>query len=137
LWFDKLTKVDDHKEFFEQIENSIKNELLSLFLQEIGYKKNEFGLSKFLKDSLIINGFVPFLTALSLYHDQRDWIEKSLKWLIKLAPEENTIIKTWKNLGMKVNSAEESQAFTELYNNYCLEKKCMNCQIGIDILKKP
>jgi hypothetical protein len=137
IWFDQLTKADDHFEFFENVNSSIKHELLSSFLQELGYKKNDFGLSKFLKDSLVINVFAPFLTALSLHHDQREWIEKSLKWLSKLAPEENTITKTWKNLGMKVHSAEESQAFTELYNNYCLEKKCMNCQIGIDILKNP
>jgi len=134
-WFQLLTEAEDSQDFFSHIEKSSKSDLLSTFLLENGYEKYDFSISKFLRENLIVNVFTPFLTALSLHQNQKEQIEKAMDWLNKLGPEENVISRSWKNMGMVIHSAGESQAFTELYNNYCQKRKCMNCQIGISIIK--
>ena len=44
-----------------------------------------------------------------------------------LKPEKNSIIKQWKNLGAKIKSALDSQAFLYLYKNWCSQKRCLEC----------
>ena len=36
---------------------------------------------------------------------------------------------------IKLDSAAKSQSLIHLYNEYCSQKKCLNCDIGIQILK--
>jgi hypothetical protein len=50
-------------------------------------------------------------------------------------PEENTITKSWKSIGLTMNSAQETQASIELYTNFCTYKKCLQCHIGNFLLK--
>jgi len=39
-------------------------------------------------------------------------------------------------LGLSIKTAFDSQASIELYNNYCTQKRCLKCNVGIEILKK-
>jgi len=50
-------------------------------------------------------------------------------------PEKNSIIKNWKDLGMKPENAYQSQALLELKNEYCNAKRCLECGIGSKILR--
>ena len=55
--------------------------------------------------------------------------------LQQLPAEQNKITKEWNELGLKVKNAFDSQAVIELYNNFCQKRQCLNCSIGISILK--
>jgi hypothetical protein len=55
--------------------------------------------------------------------------------LEQLPSEENSIIKKWQKLGVESRSAFESQALIQLKNKYCEQKKCLNCQIGVKLVK--
>lgn len=50
--------------------------------------------------------------------------------------ESNHIIKSWKEAGLTLKSAYDSQAFLALTKQMCIKKKCLICAIGKSILNK-
>ncbi len=87
-------------------------------------------------DILLINTVIPFLFAFSIKKDMPEILERAYGLLEKIAPEQNSIIKRWKDLGVNAESAYETQALLELKKQYCEEKKCLQCGIGFRLLSK-
>ena len=56
--------------------------------------------------------------------------------LENLPSENNAILQHFKNAGVNIKTAFNSQALLQLKKKYCNEKKCLNCAIGIKILKQ-
>ncbi len=52
----------------------------------------------------------------------------------KIKFEQNSITKGFLNLGLRFNSSKASQSLIHLYNNYCLQNNCLNCEIGNKLL---
>ncbi|MEJ5996353.1 DUF2851 family protein [Pedobacter sp. Du54] len=86
--------------------------------------------------NILINTISLFLFAYGKYIDQQALIDRALALLEYLPSEHNVIIKQYCDAGVKVNTAFISQALLQLKKNYCNEKKCLNCGIGIKILNK-
>ncbi|MFL9484927.1 DUF2851 family protein [Chitinophagaceae bacterium LWZ2-11] len=86
-------------------------------------------------NNIIINTVAPVLFAYGLYNKDEKYKEKAIEWLTQIKYENNTIIKSWKDLGQKSKTAFDSQAFLELTNNYCEKKGCLDCAVGVKILK--
>ena len=61
--------------------------------------------------------------------------DKALALLESLKPEKNSIIDGWKNLGVKPESAAQTQALLQLKNEYCNQKRCLECSVGAAILR--
>lgn len=87
-------------------------------------------------ENILINTVVPLLVAYGKTHDQQNYVDQAIAVLQSLPPEENAIIQEWSDLGMKAENAFDSQAFIELFNNFCTKKKCLECNIGINILER-
>lgn len=127
----------------ENIQSLIK--LLNVQVSEYWQNHFEFGkdsspLKKTLglksAHSIIINAIVPILFAYANYSCKEELKEKAIEFLEHIEPEKNNIINNWMDLGIKPRSALESQALLELKNEYCSQKKCLNCSIGNAILKQ-
>ena len=86
-------------------------------------------------DILLLNTVALFLFSYGKQHQQQYYISRSLKLLENLPAEKNNIIADFVNLGVKIDTAFESQALLELKNNYCNYKKCLQCGVGNKILK--
>lgn len=86
-------------------------------------------------DILLLNTVALFLFSYGKQHQQQYYISRSLKLLENLPAEKNNIIADFVNLGVKIETAFESQALLELKNNYCNYKKCLQCGVGNKILK--
>lgn len=86
-------------------------------------------------DTLLINAIVPLLFAYGKYMDQQQYIEKGLGLLEALPAEQNAITKTYRKSGMLLANALESQGVLELKKNYCDQKHCLRCGIGISLLR--
>jgi hypothetical protein len=86
--------------------------------------------------NIIINTVAPLLFAYSLYHKKEDLKEKAVSWLQQTAPESNGITKGFLNLSITSTSAFESQALIELKNEYCNERRCLDCAVGNALLKR-
>ena len=91
-------------------------------------------ITKSMIDRIIINVLIPMKFV---YSKERgvNASEELIEWLRKLPAEKNSIIDGYVNLGLKPTNAFESQAYLELKKHFCNEKKCLNCAIGLQILK--
>tara|TARA_R110001592_G_scaffold58067_6_gene176306 strand:+ start:1169 stop:2446 length:1278 start_codon:yes stop_codon:yes gene_type:complete len=87
-------------------------------------------------NNIIINVVIPVTFVYGKTINDEEIVSKSLNWLEELKAENNSIITNWKALNINPNNALQSQALIELKNNYCSEKKCLNCSIGNKLLKQ-
>ena len=55
--------------------------------------------------------------------------------ITEIAKEDNSIITNFNKIGVDVASAKDSQASLQLYRNYCSKNKCLQCAIGVSLLK--
>lgn len=85
--------------------------------------------------TLIINVIVPFLFALDKNGKRGSADSRAYEILLQLKAESNQIIKNWGLHGIRAHNAMESQALLQLYNVYCKQKRCLDCQIGADLMK--
>jgi len=83
---------------------------------------------------LCINVVAPTLTAYSKYIDNQQYQDKALELLSSLKAENNKITREMSEVGFKNESAHDSQALIELFNNYCLKKRCLSCNVGANII---
>ena len=96
-------------------------------------QKEKF-LTKSFIDLIIINTIVPvkFAYAKSLgIDDSEQWIEL----LTQLKPEKNSIIEKFAFFKTEAENAFQSQALLQLKNEYCNAKRCLQCAVGLELLK--
>jgi hypothetical protein len=85
-------------------------------------------------DNILINTVVPLLAAYSQWKDDHHYLERAIRILHEISPEQNAITKLWSEPGMKSKSAFDSQALIELYSSYCQKRRCLECKIGSSLL---
>ncbi len=85
--------------------------------------------------NILINTVAPLLVAYGKQKDEQMFIDRAVELLQQLPAEQNKITRTWGSLGLKVKTAFDSQSLIELYNNFCQKRQCLNCAVGISILK--
>lgn len=95
---------------------------------------SEKEISDELIDRLIINVILP-LKFVYAKHRATDVSDELLEGLRNLSVEKNTVIQEFSKLGLNAENAFESQAYLELKKHFCNEKKCLNCALGLQILK--
>lgn len=90
--------------------------------------------------TIIINAIIPFLFAYGSRMCMQEYKERALFFLEHIPSEHNTIIQEWDGLGIQSRSAYRSQALIQLHNEYCKQKRCLQCVFGhvyfTHILKK-
>lgn len=124
-FFEKLFTVtastywENHYVFDEESNNSIKK------------------VGKATIYSILINAIVPLKFAYANYTGQEDEKENILQLLLAIPHEKNAILTKMMEAELHSKNALESQAILELYQSYCLHKKCLQCMIGKKILTKP
>ncbi len=102
------------------------------FDKESPKKKKQF--SKSFIDLLVINTIVPIQFAYA--KSQGKEVSESLLALLREVPaEKNVIIEKFSNFGIKGNNAFETQSLLQLKNEYCNKSKCLQCAVGIQLLK--
>lgn len=104
-----------------------------LFGKSAEFKEKYLG--KLAIENIIINTVIPILFVYGKHKSDSGMVEKALKLLTLLPPEKNSIIEKWKQYGVKPINAGNTQALIQLQNNYCKQKNCLNCAVGVDILK--
>ena len=86
-------------------------------------------------ENLIVNVTVPFLVALWRDRENDKFLERAQNLLMQLSAEKNSIVEKWKSVGWNVSNAFDSQGLIHLYNNYCKVKGCIECGIGIELIR--
>ncbi len=84
--------------------------------------------------NLLINSVIPMLVAYGRSRDEQVYIDRAVSFLQEIPAEDNAIIKRWKNCDWLAASAADSQGLIELFNNYCMKRRCLDCTIGFSLL---
>ncbi len=98
-------------------------------------KKKKKNIGKTAIDVILINTIIPFLFVYGKYKDIENYKEKAVRLLQELPPENNRIIKQWRELGVEADNALDTQALLQLKKEYCDKKRCLDCQIGNLIIR--
>lgn len=84
---------------------------------------------------LIINTVVPLLFAYGRHISDESICQRSIRLLEELPAENNYILRQWKECGLEVSSAADSQALIQLKRQYCDRTDCLRCRFGYEYLK--
>ena len=98
--------------------------------------RNEKHLSPFSLNLLIINTVVPILFAYGRHRGEEKYCDRAFDFLEELKAENNHIVRMWKECGLPVENAGDSQALIQLKKEYCDRKECLRCRIGYEYLKR-
>ena len=84
---------------------------------------------------LIINTVVPLLFAYGRHTSNEDICQRAIRLLEELPAENNYILRQWKECGLEVTTAADSQALIQLKRQYCDRIDCLRCRFGYEYLK--
>lgn len=87
-------------------------------------------------ETLLINVISPLLAAYSHYRGETQYMDRAILLLESLKAENNRITRKWEKLNMKPQNAFDSQALIQLFKKYCQHKRCIHCNIGVEILSE-
>jgi len=85
--------------------------------------------------NIIINTIAPIQFLYASRQGTHVLQERSLQLLEAVPAEKNNITTLWDANGWNAANAAQSQAMIQLYNNYCTAKRCLECSIGLNIIR--
>ena len=132
--FSKAIVAKTLKELYQLFEISISDywQTHYQFDKESPKKKSPF--SKSFIDLLVINTIVPIQFAYAKSQG-KEASESFLDLLREVTAEKNVIIQKFSNFGIKAKNAFETQSLLQLKNEYCNHGKCLQCALGMQLLK--
>lgn len=133
-----------HSLFDQLVKNETSDIYQLLAIRTSAYWETHFTFGKVSKKSIkkttrkfidlvVINTIMP-LRFCYLKHQGIPISDIFTNPILKIAPESNSIIKKYEDLGLTVKNGKDSQALLELYTNYCTKNKCLQCAIGSQLL---
>jgi hypothetical protein len=87
-------------------------------------------------DYLVINTVAPVMFYYGKTRNEQVICDRAFEVLRKTRAETNHVTGYWKKLGLPVPDAYTSQACIGLFNDFCSQKKCLNCSLGTKILTR-
>jgi hypothetical protein len=114
------------------------------FLKQILQANDVFTLQKLIPsksnsflNGIIINVIIPVKFVYGRFEGKAGQEEMVIKLLESIKEEQNSVISLYKNLGIEIENAKESQAFLHLKKYYCNQKKCLSCLFVSHIFNYP
>lgn len=133
--FSKIVTTHSLADFYKLFDLGVSSYWETHYQFEKESPKKKKQCTKSFIDLLVINTIVPFQFAYAKSLGKE--ISESLLQLMEtIAPEKNIIIEKFSNFGIHSKSAFESQSLLQLKNNYCNHGKCLQCALGIQLLKQ-
>jgi hypothetical protein len=83
----------------------------------------------------VINVVAPFMFLYGKLQGQPSLKEFAIELLQQLPAEENGIMTQWKKCGWLTQDAGQTQGLLHLKKNYCDQRRCMHCAIGLQALQ--
>ena len=91
-------------------------------------------LSKSFMELVIVNTIIPIQFAYSNIMGE-SISEDLILFMNEVTPERNSIIDKFTSFGISAKNAFETQTLLQLKNEYCNQKACLKCAIGMELLK--
>ncbi len=98
-------------------------------------KKRVKNLGKSAIDNILINTVSLFLFVYGMKKSNESYQNRALELLENIKPENNAIIRNWKEIDINIDNAFYSQSLIQLNNEYCIKQRCLHCQIGNKLVR--
>ncbi len=134
--FSRFTQVEELREIKELLEAEATGYWLNHYRFNVSAIKKVKRLGHGSIDNIIVNTLVPLLFLYGERHQKPFLQERALNWLMGISPEENGVIRRWRELGAHARSMFDSQALLQLKREYCDKRRCLECHVGYRIFKK-
>lgn len=136
-WFEFIIEAKDLNDIVEEINKATIDDYWQYhFRFEKDSTFHKTGFSTSFLNSLAINSIIPVLFSYSKLTGNSNLMIKSLEWLNTIPAEKNNLISYFQKLGIKCSNASDSQALISMKKEYCDKKLCLECPIGLAILKR-
>jgi hypothetical protein len=96
-------------------------------------KKSVKKISNSFLDLLMINTIIPLKFCYQRYQGKEN-NESLLEMMMSIKKEDNSIVDNFRKLNVSIKDAKESQSYIQLYNEYCVKDKCLECAIGASLI---
>ena len=133
--FSKLNTPSSLQSMYEVFQVSASSYWLDHYQFDKLSPKKKKQLSKSFIDLIIINTIIPLQFAYSK-SQAKEVSEEIIALLEGVSSEKNAILDKFISFGITPNNAFESQSLLQLKNEYCNNSRCLECAIGIELLKK-
>lgn len=127
--FQNVINTKSVQEIYPMFNGAVSDYWKTHYLFDRQHKKRNKVLSKKFIDLVILNCILPVKFAYD-YANGNVKPEELIAWASALAPEKNTIIEKFNQIGLKSNNSYQSQAILQLKKEYCNTNKCLHCAIG-------
>jgi hypothetical protein len=134
LLFQELMRIQTLDEFYNLLQSQTSEYWETHFIFGKENKKNIKKTTPAFVDLLLINTIIPLKFAYQNYMGKPD-IESLIVILKQLNPEKNSIIEHYTKIKVPIENSLHTQALLTLKNKYCDFQKCLECEIGLHILK--
>jgi hypothetical protein len=132
--FSKIIEIKSKEGFYNLFSVEVLDFWKTHFTFETVSKKSSKKITKSFVDLLLINTIIPlkfvYLQTKTTFDE-----DEILQLIQQITPEKNAIIDLFSSLKINAKNALESQALIELKNNYCTKKRCLQCAIGIKLVR--
>ena len=132
--FSKVTVLKSVKSVYELLNVSASVYWSNHYQFDKESLKKPKSLSKSFMDLIIINTIIPIQFAYSNIRGE-SIAEELIAFMNEVTPEKNAIIDKFQSFGVSAKNAFETQTLLELKNEYCNQKACLKCVLGVELLK--
>ncbi len=123
---------------YAQIKQLLKSETSEYWKSHYNFSKTSKTKSKGLTnqfiDLILINTVIPIKFCYTKHQGKLN-IEELICLLESIPSEKNAILEKFSAYNVKPVNAFQSQSLLELKNEYCNKNKCLNCAVGLQLLK--
>ena len=133
--FSKISSLNSLNNFYQVFQVAASDYWLNHYQFDKESPKKKKPLSKSFVDLIVINTIIPLQFAYSKSQG-KEISEDLIRILNEVAPEKNAIVEKFSFFGIKAKTAFETQSLLQLKNEYCNKSKCLECAVGMELLKK-
>ncbi|MEO8516567.1 MAG: DUF2851 family protein, partial [Flavobacterium sp.] len=133
--FSKISTVNSVNNIYETLEIAVSDYWQNHYQFDKESPEKKKKLSKSFIDLIIINTIIPLQFAYAK-NQGKEISEDLIGLLNEVAPEKNAIMDKFTSFGIKPKNAFESQSLLQLKNEYCNKSRCLDCSVGMELLKR-
>ncbi len=132
--FSKIIQSDSVIKIYELFQISASNYWQNHYQFDTTSRTTKKALSKSFIHLILINTIIPIQFSFAKSQG-KEWIENGIQLLENIDAEQNSCIQKFHSFGIKASNAFESQSLLQLKKEYCDIGRCLECAIGIELLK--
>jgi hypothetical protein len=132
--FSKLIPVNSIQSIYDIFKISVSLYWQNHYQFDKESPKKKKALTKSFIDLLVINTIIPMQFAYAKSQG-KEISEDLIQLMQQVDVEKNSIVEKFNGFGIQSRNALDSQSLLQLKNEYCNRGRCLECAIGIRVLK--